>query len=341
MNSWKSTLLSACAPAVEDVHHRHRKDVRAVAAEVAPQRQPLLGGGRVRGGQRDAEDRVRAQARLVRRAVERDERRVEAALVVGVEAGDRRGDLAVDVRDRLRDALAAPGLAAVAQLGRLELARRGARRHGRAAGGAGAQDELDLDGRVAAAVEDLAGVNAIDLAHGVSISGPGRRRRVVRRSGRSAQRSPARSASRLGRLDAAAEAGRRRPAARARDPPCSLRATFTVAKSDVAHAGEQLVAVAAGASSPRAPRAVRVRPRAGLGALDVEARGGGTPLDLARQQRRREVLGHLAEDAAPRGRAPVCLIASQLRSTSPAVRAPRAGPRPRSPRARRRAGGGG
>ena len=32
----------------------------------------------------------------------------------------------------------------------------------------GAQAELDLDGRVAAAVEDLAGVEVLDLAHDVS-----------------------------------------------------------------------------------------------------------------------------------------------------------------------------
>ena len=60
--------------------------------------------------------------------------------------------------------------AAVAQLGGLELAGRGARRDGRAAGRAGAQGELDLDGRVASRVEDLAGVDAFDLAHGSRVS---------------------------------------------------------------------------------------------------------------------------------------------------------------------------
>ena len=59
--------------AVEHVHHRDRQHVRRLAAEVAPQRQVLLGGGRARGRERDAEDRVRAQARLVRRAVELDQ----------------------------------------------------------------------------------------------------------------------------------------------------------------------------------------------------------------------------------------------------------------------------
>ena len=87
--------------AVEHVHHRHRQDPRRLAAEVAPQRLALLGRRRARRGERDAEDRVGAEARLVRRAVEVDQRAVEALLVEHVEAGHRRGDLAVDVADRL------------------------------------------------------------------------------------------------------------------------------------------------------------------------------------------------------------------------------------------------
>ena len=44
MNSWKSTRVVGVGAAVEDVHHRHRQHVRGLAAEVAPQRQALLGG---------------------------------------------------------------------------------------------------------------------------------------------------------------------------------------------------------------------------------------------------------------------------------------------------------
>ncbi len=162
--------------AVEHVHHRHRQDPRRLAAEIAPQRLALLGGRRARGGERDAEDRVRAEAALVRRAVELDQRAVQAGLVEHVVARDRRGDLAVDVRDRLRHALAEVGVAAVAQLGRLELAGRGAGRDGRAAVRAGAQRELDLDGRVAARVQDLAGVDGLDLAQALSAPLPCRAR---------------------------------------------------------------------------------------------------------------------------------------------------------------------
>ena len=154
--------------AVEHVHHRHGQHVGGLAAEVAPERQPLLRGRRVGGGQRDAEDRVRAEPRLVGRAVEVDQRAVEPVLVGGVAAGDRLGDLAVDVADGLGDALAQVALAAVAQLRGLELAGGRAGRHRGAARGSRSQDEVDLDRRVATAVEDLAGVDLLDLAHSAS-----------------------------------------------------------------------------------------------------------------------------------------------------------------------------
>ena len=79
----------------------------------------------MRRGQRHAEDGVGAQARLVRGAVELDERAVQSRLVGGVAPADRLGDLAVDVADGLRDALAEVLLAAVAQLGGFELTRGG------------------------------------------------------------------------------------------------------------------------------------------------------------------------------------------------------------------------
>ena len=170
--------------AVEDVHHRHGQDPRRLAAQVAPQRLVLLRGRGARRGERDAEDRVRAQAALVRRAVELDQRAVQARLVEHVAARDRRGDLAVDVRDRPRHALAEVGVAAVAQLGRLELAGRGAGRDRRAAARARAQREVDLDGRVPARVEDLTGVDALDLAQALNAplpSAPARRARAGRR----------------------------------------------------------------------------------------------------------------------------------------------------------------
>ena len=71
-------------------------------------------------------------------------------------------DLVVDVADGVGDALAAVAVAAVAELGRLELPGGRARRDDGAAGGAGGEEHLDLDGGVAARVEDLPPRDVLD-----------------------------------------------------------------------------------------------------------------------------------------------------------------------------------
>jgi hypothetical protein len=149
--------------AVEDVHHRHRQKVRLGGSiepgQVAEER--LAGEHRrgLGGGQRYAEDRVGAEAPLVRGAVELDHLRVERGLVRCVGALQRRGDLAVDVGDSGGDALAGPGIAPVAQLDRLELTGRGTRGDRGEAASAGLEGDFGLDGRIAPRVEDLAGVD--------------------------------------------------------------------------------------------------------------------------------------------------------------------------------------
>ena len=118
----------------------------------------------LRGGEAHGQDGVGAEPLLVLGAVELDHRRVERGLVERVEAGDRVGDLAVDRVDRAGHALAEiAALVAVAQLDRLARAGGGARRHGRAAEGAALQDDVGLDGGVAAAVQDLAAADRDDL----------------------------------------------------------------------------------------------------------------------------------------------------------------------------------
>ena len=79
----------------------------------------------------------------------------------GIEAVERRGDRLGHVGDRPEHALAAePRRVAVAQLDRLVGTGRGAGRHRRPTDRAVGQDDVDLDGRVAARIEDLAGVDA-------------------------------------------------------------------------------------------------------------------------------------------------------------------------------------
>ncbi len=131
--------------AVDDVEHRHGQRRRVVAAEVPEEGDTGLRSRSLRGGERHAEDRVRAEPALVRGAVELDEPPVERLLIRDVHATDRVGDLDVDVRNRLGDALAAPRRAAVAELDRFVHAGRCTRGNDRAA-----FVDFDLDGRVAA-----------------------------------------------------------------------------------------------------------------------------------------------------------------------------------------------
>ena len=174
--------------AVEHVHHRHRQQVRLLAAQVAPQRLAELGRARAGDRERHAEDRVRTEPGLGVGPVELDEGAVEPLLVAGLPAADRVGDLAVDVLHGAQDALAAERLAAVAQLDGLVLAGRRAGRDRRAAERARLEAHVDLDGGVAAAVEDLAGVDVRDRAH------------ARHRNGRPRVRRPSPSAERRGKL---------------------------------------------------------------------------------------------------------------------------------------------
>ncbi len=152
---------------VEDVHHRDGQDVRVRAAHVAEQRQAGRLGGGVRDGQRDAQHGVGAELALVVGPVELDHGGVDLALVGGVEADDLLGDRLVDVLDSLQDALAQVArLVAVAQLDGLELAGGSAGRDRSAALCVIVEKDLDLNGGVAARVEDLASVNDVDECHG-------------------------------------------------------------------------------------------------------------------------------------------------------------------------------
>jgi hypothetical protein len=142
---------------VDDVQHRHREHVRVLAADPAVERNARLRCCRLRRSQRGTEDRVRAETALVRRPVERDQRRIDRALLSGVEADQRLCDLGAHVLDGPAHTLAQPGArVGVAQLDGLELTRRGARGDSCAADLARLDLDVDLDRRVPSGVEDLA-----------------------------------------------------------------------------------------------------------------------------------------------------------------------------------------
>ena len=171
----KVDLVVGVGSAIEHVHHRHRElhrrarvpgaGCRVEPAEVLVERHAGLGRCCLGRSHRGAQDRVCPQPALVGGAVQLDHGPVERPLVRRVRAPERVRDLAVDVRDGPAHRLAAVLIAAVAQLHRLVLASRGARRHSREATGAGVEHDLDLDRRVAPRVEHLPAVNAVDRRH--------------------------------------------------------------------------------------------------------------------------------------------------------------------------------
>ena len=152
-------------PAIDDVHHRYRQRAREHATDIAVERLVELSGRGLGAGQADTEHGIGAEPTLVRRAVEVDQGAVNCQLIGGVEARQRIEDLAIDRADRLAHAAAAIALAAISLLDRLMRSGRGARRDRRSSRRAAVERDLDLDGRVAAAVEDLAGVNVGDSGH--------------------------------------------------------------------------------------------------------------------------------------------------------------------------------
>lgn len=152
--------------AVDDVHHRHGHAHGAAAAEIAVQRQAGLVGGGAGHGHRGGQDGVGAQAFLGLGAVQLDQGAIDEGLLLGVQAHQRFRDFGIEVLDSAQHALAEiAALVAVAQLDGFAGAGGRARRHGRAAHGAGLQQHVTFDGRVAARIQDLAADDIDNCTH--------------------------------------------------------------------------------------------------------------------------------------------------------------------------------
>ena len=153
--------------AVDDVHHRGGQQAGGRATEIAIERLAAVLGSGVGHRHRDAEDGVGAEIFLVGRAVEFQHHLVDGGLVERVAALQFLRDPRVDVLDGLEHALAeVDTLVAVTLLPGLVGTRARARRHGRASKRTIGEADVDLDRGVAAAVENLAGVDVDDRGHG-------------------------------------------------------------------------------------------------------------------------------------------------------------------------------
>ncbi len=117
------------------------------------------------------DDGVGSEPGFVIGAVELDQRTVELGQICERPSTDRLGNLAVDVRDRLEDALApVAGSVPVTELDCFARAGRSARWHPGARDGAVAERHGDRQGRVAPGIENLDGFDACHVQVHLRIS---------------------------------------------------------------------------------------------------------------------------------------------------------------------------
>ncbi len=107
MKSWMSTRRPACAPPPKIWISGSGRRTAPSPASMAPQRQLAAGGGGVQNRQRSRDDGVAAEPLLGRRAVERDQRRVDRRLIERVARRQRRRDLVTHARERALNVKAA------------------------------------------------------------------------------------------------------------------------------------------------------------------------------------------------------------------------------------------
>ncbi len=139
--------------------------MRVRAAQVPEQLQARGFGGGAGHRERDAEQGVRAEAGLVRGAVQIQQDLVDGALLDRVQADDGGRDLVEHTLDGLLHTLAAVAFAAVTQFDGLMLTGGGTGGHGSPGQGAVVEGDLDLDGGVSARIEDLASSDLFDDGH--------------------------------------------------------------------------------------------------------------------------------------------------------------------------------
>src|SRR5690606_26340353 len=127
-------------------------------------------------GHGNTEDGVRTDSLLGGGAVESQHGGVGGGSRGGDKTEERRGKFGVHGFDRLKHAFAeVAGLGAVTEFDRLVLAGGCAGRNGRAADGAGFKMNVDLNGRVATGVDDLAAADFNDgcVVHDVFVVNQG------------------------------------------------------------------------------------------------------------------------------------------------------------------------
>mmetsp|Transcript_79159 Transcript_79159/g.173575 ORF Transcript_79159/g.173575 Transcript_79159/m.173575 type:complete len:466 (-) Transcript_79159:120-1517(-) len=163
-------LVACVGAAVDHVEARHRQGQLASVAgqlgEVLVERHTLRFGGGLSSSHGDTQDSVGSELALVGGAIQSTHLVVQGLLLKDVEALQLRVEDSVHRLDGLGDALAeVPALVAISQLASLVDTRGSTRRHSSTGNDATLRLKIDLDGRVASAVQDLTCLELLDLSH--------------------------------------------------------------------------------------------------------------------------------------------------------------------------------
>ena len=153
---------------VEDVHHGDGQNVSVRAAEVLVQGQVCRLSSSLGHGQGNAQDSVGAQLALVVGAVQSNHGCVNSALVGSLDADNLFSDFFDNRLHCAQNTLAQVyGLVAVTALNSLPLTGGCTRGHSCAGECTVFEQNLDLNGRVAAGIQNLACVNCGNNSHGL------------------------------------------------------------------------------------------------------------------------------------------------------------------------------
>ena len=159
-------VVGGVSAAVQDVHHGNGQLLGVGAANVVVQGDAQGLSGSLGASHGCAQDGVGAQTGLVGGTVQLDHSLIDGDLIQNVHADQALSDLSIDILHGSLAALAqVAGLVAVTQLAGLVDAGGSAGGNGSAAHGTVFQINLDLDGGVAAAVQDLATQNVNNFDH--------------------------------------------------------------------------------------------------------------------------------------------------------------------------------